>query len=174
MQGPSSKKGPRVNQDITNDEVRLIDETGENHGAVQIAKALELASKAGLDLVEISPNAEPPVCKILDYGRFKYEAQKKAALARKKQKTVEVKEIKLRPGIETHDYDVKMRAIDKFLTQGDKVKVTMRFRGREMTHQELGLDILTRVRDQFAERVKIEQQPKLEGRQITMIMASKN
>ena len=174
MQGPSSKKGPRVNQDITNDEVRLIDETGENHGPVPIAKALELASKAGLDLVEISPNAEPPVCKILDYGRFKYEAQKKAALARKKQKTVEVKEIKLRPGIETHDYDVKMRAIDKFLTQGDKVKVTMRFRGREMTHQELGLDILTRVRDQFAERVKIEQQPKLEGRQITMIMASKN
>jgi translation initiation factor IF-3 len=174
MQGSSSKKGPRVNQDITNDQVRLIDETGENHGATAIAKALEMASKAGLDLVEISPNAEPPVCKILDYGRFKYEAQKKAALARKKQKTVEVKEIKLRPGIESHDYDVKMRAVDKFLTQGDKVKVTMRFRGREMTHQELGMGILTRVREQFAERVKIEQHPKLEGRQITMIMAPKN
>ena len=118
MQGPSSKKGPRVNEDILDDEIRLIDETGENHGAVAIDKAMSMAKTAGLDLVEISPNATPPVCKILDYGKFKYEAQKKASLARKKQKTVEVKEIKLRPGIEKHDYDVKMRAVNRFLEDG--------------------------------------------------------
>ena len=140
MQGPPSKKGLRVNGDITADEIRLIDDSGENHGTVNINKGLTMAKEAGLDLVEISPNAEPPVCKILDYGRFRYAAQKKASLAKKKQKTVEVKEIKLRPGIERHDYDVKMRAVDKFLTQGDKVKITLRFRGREMAHQELGMD----------------------------------
>lgn len=173
MQGPSSKKGPRVNEDILENEVRLIDETGENHGAVAIEKAIELAKKAGLDLVEISPNATPPVCKILDYGKYKYEAQKKASLARKKQKTVDVKEIKLRPGIEKHDYDVKMRAIDKFLTSGDKVKVTLRYRGREMAHQEIGMEVLNRVREQFAEVTKIEQLPKMEGRQMIMIIAPK-
>lgn len=128
MQGASSKKGPRVNEEIEEDQVRLIDETGENHGAVATDKAMSMAKAAGLDLVEISPNASPPVCKILDYGKFKYEAQKKASVARKKQKTVEVKEIKLRPGIEKHDYDVKMRSIDKFLSAGDKVKVTLRYR----------------------------------------------
>ena len=173
MQGPSSKKGPRVNEDILEDEVRLIDETGENHGAVATEKAIDMAKAAGLDLVEISPNATPPVCKILDYGKYKYEAQKKASLARKKQKTVEVKEIKLRPGIEKHDYDVKMRSIDKFLTSGDKVKVTLRYRGREMAHQEIGMEVLNRVRDQFAEVTKIEQMPKMDGRQMIMILAPK-
>ncbi len=173
MQGPSSKKGPRVNEDILEEEVRLIDEKGENHGAVQTEKAIEMAKAAGLDLVEISPNATPPVCKILDYGKYKYEAQKKASLARKKQKTVDVKEIKLRPGIEKHDYDVKMRAIDKFLSGGDKVKVTLRYRGREMAHQELGMEVLNRVRDQFADVTKIEQMPKMEGRQMIMILAPK-
>ena len=173
MQGPSSKKGPRVNDDIAEVEVRLIDETGENHGAVKIDKALTMAKAAGLDLVEISPNATPPVCKILDYGKYKYEAQKKASLAKKKQKTVEVKEIKLRPGIEKHDYDVKMRSIDKFLSSGDKVKVTLRYRGREMAHQDVGMDVLTRVREQFADVTKIEQMPKMEGRQMIMIIAPK-
>ncbi len=173
MQGPSSKKGPRVNDDILESEVRLIDETGENHGAVTTEKAIAMAKTAGLDLVEISPNATPPVCKILDYGKYKYEAQKKASLARKKQKTVDVKEIKLRPGIEKHDYDVKMRSIDKFLTAGDKVKVTLRYRGREMAHQEIGMDVLNRVREQFAEVTKIEQMPKMEGRQMIMIIAPK-
>lgn len=173
MQGSSSKKGPRVNEDIQEDKVRLIDETGENHGAVATGKAISMAKDAGLDLVEISPNATPPVCKILDYGKYKYEAQKKASLARKKQKTVDVKEIKLRPGIEKHDYDVKMRSIDKFLTAGDKVKVTLRYRGREMAHQEIGMDVLNRVREQFADVTKIEQMPKMEGRQMIMIIAPK-
>lgn len=173
MQGPPSKKGPRVNTDIAETEVRLIDENGENHGAVALNKALEMAKAASLDLVEISPNAIPPVCKILDYGRYKYEAQKKANLAKKKQKTVEVKEIKLRPGIEKHDYDVKMRSIDKFIGVGDKVKVTLRFRGREMAHQELGFDVLKRVREDFADRTKVEQMPKMEGRQMTMVLAPK-
>ena len=173
MQGPASKKGPRVNDDIQEDEVRLIDDSGENHGAVSIDKALEMAKAASLDLVEISPNATPPVCKILDYGKYKYEAQKKASLAKKKQKTVDVKEIKLRPSIEKHDYDVKMRAIEKFLNSGDKVKVTLRYRGREMAHQEIGMDVLNRVREQFAEVTKIEQSPKMEGRQMIMILAPK-
>ncbi len=173
MQGPPSKKGPRVNDDITEQEIRLIDETGENHGAVPLAKGLAMAKEAGLDLVEISPNATPPVCKILDYGKFRYEAQKKASLAKKKQKTVEVKEIKLRPGIEKHDYDVKMRSVDKFLGVGDKVKVTLRFRGREMAHQELGMEILKRVQEDFADKAKIEQAPKMEGRQMIMVIAPK-
>ncbi|NOZ66902.1 MAG: translation initiation factor IF-3 [Alphaproteobacteria bacterium] len=173
MQGLPSKKGLRVNDEITADEIRLIDDSGENHGTVNIDKGLTMAKAAGLDLVEISPNAEPPVCKILDYGRFRYAAQKKASLAKKKQKTVEVKEIKLRPGIEKHDYDVKMRAVDKFLSGGDKVKVTLRFRGREMAHQELGMDLLKRVQDDFQELAKIEQAPKMEGRQIIMVMSPK-
>ena len=173
MQGPPSKKGLRVNNDITASEIRLIDDTGENHGTVDISKGLTMAKAAGLDLVEISPNAEPPVCKILDYGRFRYAAQKKASLAKKKQKTVEVKEIKLRPGIEKHDYDVKMRSVEKFLTAGDKVKVTLRFRGREMAHQNLGMDILKRVEVDFKEIAKVEQAPKMEGRQIIMILSAK-
>jgi len=170
---PAQKKGPRVNEDIQSSEVRLIDAEGNNHDAMPVAEALKMAIDSGLDLVEISPNANPPVCKILDYGKYKYEAQKKAALARKKQKTVDVKEIKLRPGIEQHDYEVKMRSIDKFLTAGDKVKVTLRFRGREMAHQELGMEVLQRVKTEFEERVKVEQMPKLEGRQMIMVMAPK-
>ncbi len=173
MQGPPSKKGLRVNEDITAAEIRLIDDTGENHGAVKVEKGLTMAKAAGLDLVEISPNVVPPVCKILDYGRFRYAAQKKASLAKKKQKTVEIKEIKLRPGIEKHDYDVKMRAVDKFLTAGDKVKITLRFRGREMAHQELGMNLLRRVEADFKETAKVEQAAKMEGRQITMVLTSK-
>ena len=150
--------------------VRLVDQTGEQVGVVTIARALEMADEVGLDLVEVSPNADPPVCKLLDYGKFKYDAQKKAAEARKRQKTVDVKEIKMRPGINQHDYDVKMRAINKFLEEGDKVKVTLRFRGREMVHQELGMKVLDRVRDDLGEVIKIEQWPKMEGRQMTMVM----
>lgn len=132
---------------------------------------MEIARDAGLDLVEVSPNEKVPVCKILDYGRFKYEAQKKAAEARKKQKTVDVKEIKMRPNIDTHDYDVKMRAMYRFFEAGDKVKVTIRFRGREMAHQELGMNLLHRVRDQTEDTAKVEFEPKLEGRQMIMILA---
>ncbi|MAU40316.1 MAG: translation initiation factor IF-3 [Kordiimonas sp.] len=170
-QQPPPQKGPRVNENIAENEVRLIDAEGENHGIVPITKALEMASDSGLDLVEISPNVTPPVCKILDFGKFKYEAQKKAAAARKKQKTIEVKEIKMRPGIEKHDYDVKMRAVHKFLEAGDKVKVTLRFRGREMAHQELGMDVLNRVKDDVEELAKVEQMPKMEGRQVIMVLA---
>ncbi len=132
---------------------------------------MAIADEAGLDLVEVSPHADPPVCKILDYGKFKYEAQKKAAEARKKQKVIEVKEIKLRPNIDQHDYDVKMRAMRRFLEEGDKVKVTLRFRGREMAHQERGMMVLDRVRDDLEELSKIEQFPKMEGRQMTMVLA---
>ena len=142
-----------------------------NLGVVPRDDALRRAEEVGLDLVEISPNAAPPVCKILDYGRYKYEDQKKKAEARKKQKVIEVKEIKMRPNIDTHDYDVKMRSIQRFLEEGDKVKVTLRFRGREMAHQELGLKVLHRVRDQLEEMSKVEQFPKLEGRQMIMVLA---
>ncbi len=151
--------------------VRLIDEEGTQVGIVPTDEARVRAGDAGLDLVEVSPNAEPPVCKIIDYGKLKYEKQKKKNEARKKQKTIEVKEIKMRPNIDTHDYDVKMRAITKFLGEGDKVKVTLRFRGRELAHQELGLVLLEKVRDALDEQAKVEQFPKLEGRQITMVMA---
>jgi len=160
-----------VNEQISIPKIRLIDEEGENHGVVATAEALDRARDVGLDLVEVSPAADPPVCKILDYGRFKYEIQKKKNEARKKQKVIEVKEIKMRPNIDTHDYDVKMRSIQRFLGEGDKVKVTMRFRGREMAHQELGLDVLNRVREEVDEMAKVEQFPKLEGRQMTMVMA---
>ena len=151
--------------------VRLVDENGEMLGVLSVQDALERARQSGLDLVEVSPNAAPPVCKILDYGKFKYEAQKRANQARKKQKTFDVKEIKMRPGIDQHDYDVKMRAVTKFLETGDKVKVTMRFRGREMTHQEIGMGVLMRVREDLEEVAKVEQSPKLEGRQMTMVVA---
>jgi translation initiation factor IF-3 len=142
-------------------------------GVVSRREALNRAMEAGLDLVEVSPTADPPVCKILDYGKFKYESQKKKNEARKKQKVIEVKEIKMRPGIDDHDYDVKMRAMHRFLEEGDKVKVTMRFRGREMVHQELGLRVLERVRGQLDEVAKVEQMPRLEGRQMTMVIAPK-
>ena len=149
------------------------DERGEMVGVVGRNEALEMAADAGLDLVEVAPNADPPVCKILDYGKFKYEEQKKKNEARKKQKIIEVKEIKLRPSIDIHDYAVKMRSMNKFIEEGDKVKVTMRFRGREMVHQELGLKVLERVRGQLDEVAKVEQMPRLEGRQMTMVIAPK-
>ncbi|MEL6289486.1 MAG: translation initiation factor IF-3 [Pseudomonadota bacterium] len=164
-------KGPKTNEDITAETVQLIDDEGTNVGATPRADAIAQAQDAGLDLVEISPNAEPPVCKIMDYGKHKYQAQKKANEARKKQKTFEVKEIKMRPNIDTHDYDVKMRSMEKFFEQGDKVKVTMRFRGREMAHQNLGLELLHKVRDDVGERAKVEAEPKMEGRQMIMVLA---
>ena len=142
-------------------------------GVVTPAVGLQMAQDAGLDLVEISPNAVPPVCKIMDLGKFKYEQQKREAEARKKQKIIEIKEIKFRPGTDTHDYDVKMRSVMKFLEGGDKVKVTLRFRGREMAHQDLGLELLNRVRDDVGEAGKIEAMPKMEGRQMIMMIAPK-
>lgn len=146
---------------------------GEMLGVCSVSDALVKADEAGLDLVEVSPHSDPPVCKILDYGKYKYQEQKKRNEARKKQKTTDVKEIKMRPNIDTHDYDVKMRNIVKFLGEGDKVKVTLRFRGREMVHQELGMNVLTRVRDDVSDLSKVEQFPKLEGRQMTMVIAPK-
>jgi len=166
-----TREGPRVNELITAETVQLIDENGDNKGIVNLDEAIALAEEAGLDLVEISPNAEPPVCKILDYGKYKFQAQKKAAEARKKQKTVEVKEIKMRPNIDTHDYEVKMRSMQRFFEEGDKVKVTLRFRGREMAHQELGVALLNRVREQVGEMAKVEAEPRLEGRQMVMVLA---
>jgi translation initiation factor IF-3 len=168
---PVQKEGPRVNDEIRSREVQLIDQDGKNHGTVDFHQAIELAQQAGLDLVEIAPNSTPPVCKILDYGKYKFQAQKKAAEARKKQKIVEIKEIKLRPMIDDHDYDVKMRSMKRFFEEGDKVKVTLRFRGREMAHQELGVQLLTRVRNDLATTAKVEQEPKYEGRQIVMVLA---
>ena len=144
---PTVKEGPRINDEIRIPQVQLVDTEGVNRGVVDIEEARQLADEAGLDLVEISPNSQPPVVKILDYGKYKFQAQKKAAEARKKQKTVEVKEIKMRPSIDIHDYDTKMKAARRFLDEGDKVKMTLRFRGREMAHQELGLQLLFRVRD---------------------------
>ena len=160
-----------MNENIDNRTVRLIDATGENVGVVATNEALEQAINAGLDLVEVSPNADPPVCKVMDYGKFKYEEQKRKSEARKKQKIIDVKEIKMRPNIDQHDYDVKMRSIHRFIGEGDKVKVTMRFRGREMVHQDLGLKLLQKVRDELEEIAKVEQFPRLEGRQMTMVMA---
>jgi len=153
--------------------VRLIDENGENQGVVSTAEALHMAYMVGMDLVEIAAQADPPVAKIIDFGRFKYEAQKKAAEARKNQKVIEVKEIKMRPGIDTHDYDVKMKAIREFLAEGDKVKVTLRFRGREMAHQDLGVKVLDRVREDTQEIAKVESWPRLEGRQMVMVISPK-
>lgn len=151
--------------------VRVVDHEGEQLGVLAIADALDRAADAGLDLVEVAPNADPPVCKFLDFGKFKYETQKKKSEARKKQKIIDVKEIKMRPGIDEHDYQVKMRNMRRFLDDGDKVKVTIRFRGREMVHQDLGMRVLDRVRGELDERVKVELMPRLEGRQMIMIMA---
>ena len=167
-----TKDGPRANRDIRGvREVQLIDDTGQNRGIVPFFDALKIAEDAGLDLVEIAPNSTPPVCKVLDYGRFKFLEQKKAAEARKKQKTVEVKEIKLRPGIDDHDYGVKMKAVRRFFEEGDKVKITLRFRGREMAHQDLGLKLLERVKAEMVDVSKVEAEPALEGRQMIMVMA---
>ena len=168
---PVQKDGPRVNEEIRVREVQLIDQTGHNHGPTDIQVALAKAQEAGLDLVEIAPNSAPPVCKLLDYGKYKYQAQKKAAEARKKQKVVEVKEIKLRPMIDDHDYEVKMRAMQRFFEEGDKVKITLRFRGREMAHQELGTALLNRVKEDVTKIAKVEMEPRFEGRQMIMILA---
>jgi translation initiation factor IF-3 len=161
----------RINDRIESPEVRLVDEEGGMVGVVRLAEALQRAEEAGMDLVEVSPNASPPVCKILDYGKFKYESQKKANAARKKQRVIDVKEIKMRPNIDDNDYQTKMRKIYEFLDEGDKVKVTMRFRGRELAHQDIAMGVLSRVRDELGDRVKIEQFPRMEGRQMVMVMA---
>lgn len=165
--------GPRTNDLITVAEVRLIDHEGENHGVVTTARAQEIANEAGLDLVELSPNAEPPVCKILDYGKYKFEQQKKASAAKKKQIIQNVKEIKMRPSIDVHDYETKMKAVNKFIDHGDKVKVTIRFRGREMSHMELGMKVLKRVEADMEGIAKVEARAKLEGRQMTMVISPK-
>ena len=165
------KDGQRINRDIRVPDVQLIDQDGQNRGVVASLEALQMAEEAGLDLVEIVPNANPPVCKILDYGKFRFTEQKKAAEARKKQKVVEVKEIKLRPGIDDHDYDVKMRAMRRFFEEGDKVKVTLRFRGREMAHQDLGYRLLTRVKEETTTFAKVELEPSMEGRQMIMVLS---
>ena len=173
MLAPPVKSGPKFDDLIQAEKVRVIDENGENLGVMYTREAMEQANELGLNLVEVSPGADPPVCKFLDVGKYRYEAQKKANAARKTQKTQEIKEIKMRPNIDVHDYDVKMRSVRKFLEEGDKVKMTLRFRGREMAHQELGMDLLNRVRDDTAEIAKIEAYPRLEGRQMLMVLAPK-
>jgi len=167
------RDGPRANELIEVKEIRLIDHEGNNHGVVATVDALRAARTIGLDLVEVSPNMRPPVCKLMDLGKYKYEEQKKANAARKRQKTVEVKEIKMRPNIDDHDYQTKMKKVVQFIDEGDKVKVTMRFRGREMAHQNLGLDVMKRVQAEMAETTKIEAHPRTEGRQMTMVLAPK-
>jgi translation initiation factor IF-3 len=167
---PQRDTGPRVNDKIRSTEIRLIGADGGNVGVVTPARAMQMADEAGLDLVEISPNANPPVCKIMDFGKFKYEQQKRESEARKKQKIIEVKEVKFRPNTDTHDYDVKMRNVFKFLENGDKVKITMRFRGREMAHQNLGRELLERVAEDTKDVGKIENFPKMEGRQMIMLI----
>ncbi|MBW7964201.1 MULTISPECIES: translation initiation factor IF-3 [Bradyrhizobium] len=168
---PASKDGPRINDDIRNAQIQLIDQNGDNKGTVETMMAVKMAQEAGMDLVEISPNTSPPVCKIMDYGKYKYSAQKKAAEARKRQKTVEIKEIKLRPMIDDHDYDVKMRAMLRFFEEGDKVKITLRYRGREMAHQEIGTKLLDKIKTDVAELAKVEQDARFEGRQVVMVLA---
>ena len=171
MQAPPVKDGPRMNQDIRAPRILLIDQSGEKQGVMPTSSAMEAAEEAGLDLVEIVPNAEPPVCKIMDYGKFRFQEQKKKAEARKRQKVVELKEIKLRPNIDTHDYEVKTKAMHRFFGEGDKVKVTLRFRGREMAHPELGMKLLQKVQEDFDEIAKVEYAPRMEGRQMIMILA---
>ncbi|MEP7222124.1 MAG: translation initiation factor IF-3 [Novosphingobium sp.] len=173
MLQPPVKSGPRYNNLIQSDKVRVIDENGENIGVMYTKEAIEQAAGVGLDLVEVSPNADPPVCKFLDVGKFRYEAQKKANIARKTQKTQEIKEIKMRPNIDDHDYDVKMRNILRFIDDGDKVKVTLRFRGRELSHQQLGMNLLKRVQEDTTETAKIEAYPRMEGRQMLMVLSPK-
>ena len=162
--------GPRTNEKITASEVRVISSTGAQLGIISIREALNYAEDEGYDLVEVSPDAKPPVCKIIDYGKLKYKEQKSKKEAKKKQKTIEVKEIKMRPGIDTHDYQVKVKALKKFISDGNKVKVSMRFRGREMEHQNLGLDLLKKLTEEVSEYAKVEVPPKSEGKQIMMIL----
>lgn len=173
MLTPPVKSGPRYNKFITVDKVRVIDENGENLGVMYTKEAIEQAADSGLDLVEVSPNADPPVCKFLDVGKYRYEAQKKANAARKTQKTQDIKEVKMRPNIDDHDYDVKMRNIYRFIDSGDKVKVTLRFRGRELSHQQLGMNLLKRVQSDVDEIAKVEAYPRMEGRQMLMVLTPK-
>lgn len=168
---PPKKTGPRVNREIKVPQVRLIDHDGEQVGIVSVDEAMQRANDVSLDLVEIAPTASPPVCKILDVGKLKYQEQKKRSEARKKQKTIEIKEIKIRPNIDDHDYDVKMRSAKRFIGDGDKVKVTLRFRGRELAHQELGARVLERIKEELDLIAKVEQMPKMEGRQMVMVVA---
>jgi len=170
---PLPLNGPRFNEFIQSQKVRVIDENGENLGVMYTREAMEQAREIGLDLVEVSPNADPPVAKFLDVGKFKYETQKKANIARKSQKTQEIKEIKMRPNIDDHDYDTKMKKVFEFIEEGDKVKVTLRFRGREMAHGQLGMLVLQRVQGDVAEVAKVEQHPRMEGRQMLMVIAPK-
>ncbi len=170
---PPPANGPRFNEFIQSPKVRVIDENGENLGVMYTREAMEQANAIGLDLVEVSPNADPPVAKFLDVGKFKYEAQKKANAARKSQKTQEIKEIKMRPNIDDHDYDTKMKKIIEFIGEGDKVKVTLRFRGRELSHGQLGMVLLQRVQADTAETAKVEAYPRMEGRQMLMVLAPK-
>lgn len=163
--------GPRINEAIKAKQVRLIDENGENRGIVSIAEALKIADDAGFDLIEISPQANPPVCKVLDYGKYKYEIQKRKNEAKKNQKVVNIKELKIRPAIDTHDYDVKLKQAKKFLSQGDKVKVTMRFKGREMSANDMGKDILNKIIEDLESEAKVDSAPKLEGRQMSMMLS---
>ena len=173
MLSPPVKSGPRFDNMIQSDKVRVIDENGENLGVMYTREAIEQAADVGLNLVEVSPNADPPVCKFLDVGKYRYEAQKKANAARKTQKTQEIKEVKMRPNIDTHDYDVKLRNVHRFIEDGDKEKITLRFRGRELSHQQLGMDLLRRVQDDVAEVAKVEAFPRMEGRQMLMVLAPK-
>lgn len=173
VQAPPTREGPRINDMIDDTQVLFIDAEGEKRGIIPTVEAMRLAEEAGLDLVEVSPNAKPPVCKLLDYGKFRFQAQKKANEARKKQKTVEVKEIKMRPNIDTHDYEVKLKSMHRFFEEGDKVKVTLRFRGREMAHQEIGAALLNKVKDELEPIAKVEAYPRLEGRQMVMVLAPK-
>ncbi len=168
---PPKKTGPRVNRDIDAPRIRLIDHNGEQAGIVTVDEGMRRANDVSLDLVEIAPHASPPVCKILDVGKLKYQEQKKRSEARKKQKTIEIKEIKIRPNIDNHDYDVKMRNAKRFIEDGDKVKVTLRFRGRELAHQELGARVLERIKEELDLVAKVEQMPKMEGRQMVMVVA---
>ncbi|HEY5458350.1 MAG TPA: translation initiation factor IF-3 [Sphingomicrobium sp.] len=170
---PPQISGPRYNQFIQAPKVRVIDENGENLGVMYTREAFEQAQEVGLDLVEISPGADPPVAKFLDIGRYKYEAQKKANEQRKRQKTQEIKEIKMRPNIDDHDYQTKMKKVFEFLEEGDKVKLTLRFRGREMAHNQLGMAVLQRVAEDTSKIAKIEQHPRLEGRQMLMVISPK-
>jgi len=172
-QPPMPLNGPRYNEFIQSPQVRVIDGDGENLGVMYTREAMEQAREVGLDLVEVSPNADPPVAKFLDIGKFKYEAQKKANLARKSSKAQEIKEIKMRPNIDDHDYDTKMKKIHEFIGEGDKVKVTLRFRGRELSHTQLGMNLLIRVQGDVAEIAKVEQHPRFEGRQMLMVIAPK-
>ncbi|HEY0424386.1 MAG TPA: translation initiation factor IF-3 [Rhodopila sp.] len=171
MAAPPTRDGPRVNEEIRIPQVRLIDQDGEMQGVLTVREAMQRAFAVGLDLVEISPNADPPVCKILDFGKFKYEQQKKKNEAKKKQKVIEIKEIKVRPNIDENDYQVKMRAMKSFIDEGDKVKVTLRFRGREMAHQDIGVRVLERIRAEMDTTSKVEQMPRMENRQMVMVLS---